>query len=132
MPTSESVLNMRTNILLTIILAVFFVLPSMALTRFPKGTCKLEGLLIKDTKAPDWYFIVNPSTEAETRFKLKTFSPAKGINENGQYIEAVIEIPTSTFSTYGEAEFKNISKQLNPYEPVKLYNTKKDAAKACR
>ena len=110
-----------------------FCLPSavFALTRFPKGTCSLEGLLVKAINEPDWYFIVNPSTNSETRFKLTSFSAAPSISEKGQFVEATIDIPEETFSLYGKAELKKIDKFINPYVDVKHYGLAAEVRKAC-
>jgi hypothetical protein len=121
----------KNKILLFLILVLAFPSASFALTRFPKGTCTLEGLLVKAMNEPSWYFIVNPKTNSETRFKLRSFVPANTINEKGQYVEATIDIPTETFSLYGEAELKNVEKFLNPYTDVKQYSLLSEVRKAC-
>ena len=93
-------------------MAISFSLPikSFAITRFPSGSCNLEGLLIKATNEPYWYFIINSKTNSETRFRLKPFLVTDQITEQGQFVEATINIPNETFSLYGEAYLKKNSK----------------------
>ena len=120
----------KNNVLFLIML---FLIPaqSYALTRFPKGTCSLEGLLIKATNEPNWYFIVNSGTNSETRFRIKTLSASTEVSEKGQFIKATIDIPAETFSLYGVADFKKIDEFLNPYNEVKHYDLAANVQKAC-
>ena len=107
-------------------------LKTFSLTRFPVGICNLEGLLVKATNEKNWYFIVNHSSNSETRFRLSAYIPTEEINENGQFVKAVLYIPHETFSLYGEAELKKIESFINPYIDPKYYRHEAEVWSVCK
>lgn len=114
-------MSIKNKILLYILILLVSPVTCYALTRFPRGTCNLEGFLVKAINEPNWYFIVNPRTNSETRFRLRSIPTLNTLSERGQFIEAIIDIPVETFSLYGEADLKQVKKFLNPYIDSKQY-----------
>ncbi len=119
--------------MLTKIIYLFILIPQFGftLTRFPQATCRLEGFLVKATNETNWYFIVNHRTNSETRFRLNSFAPSSEMNEKGQFVQALLEIPHETFSLYGEAGLKKLEHYINPYVDVKHYSLEAELRRAC-
>ncbi len=114
-----------------LLILILIPIQSFALTRFPGGTCRLEGFLVKATNEANWYFIINHRTQSETRFRLTAFVPSAQVSEKGQHVQVLLTIPHETFSLYGEAELKIIERFINPYTDSKRYGLEAEVQSAC-
>ena len=110
-----------------------FLIPtlSQAVTRFPQGECRLQGLLVKEPEKSDWYFVVNHTTQSETRFRLKEAPRDQKVLSEGQFVEATLEIAKDTVDLYGEASLQKVEKFLPPTEEAKNYVQSREVHRAC-
>ena len=111
------------------VLLLFVHFNAMALVEIPKGECQLEGLLIQ-AQNKDWYFIINHSSNSETRLRLSEVK-SKDMDPQGQFVEAQLKFKQPVFSLYGEASLVKVVQGINPFQEPKVYHTNSEVKKAC-
>jgi|GEM_PF-5067987 len=117
------------NIKYLAVMLLFIQFNAIALVEIPKGECQLEGLLIQ-AQNKDWYFIINHSSNSETRLRLAEVQ-SKDLDSQGQFVEAQLKFKQPVFSLYGEASLAKVVRGINPFHEPKVYHTNSAVKKAC-
>lgn len=116
----------------SIFFAAFYLasMTAFALTEFPAGKCKLEGLLYQ-APSTEWYLVVNYGNNSETRFRLVGYKPSDK-EAQLRVVEAPVSLEKKVLSLYGDAVVDGALKELNPYGPIKEYISSTAVTKACK
>jgi hypothetical protein len=122
---------MSTRLLFIFISSALLSFPCWALTQFPAGECRLEGVVFKDVKNSSFYLFVNHSTQGETRSKITGNLPADFYKLEKLPVSLDLYINKSTFSEYGEANFIKLEKVLDPFSPPKIYDRESQVRENC-
>lgn len=114
---------MRYKLFLTTI-ALFFSVNAFALLRFPEGVFVLEGKILVHKN--EIYLAVNHPSNSESRIKLTGTIPKELYSQSGSNASVKIRIVKPFFSFWGEAEFVELKKYLDPFETSAVYNDEKN------
>lgn len=118
---------MKYKIFIPVILVLFFSASAFALLRFPEGTFVLEGKLLVHKN--EISLAVNHKSNSESRIKLKGSIPKELYSQNGSNASIKIKIEKSFFSYWGEADFVELKKYLDPFEASATYEDERSLPK---
>lgn len=108
-------------------MVLFFSIDAFALLKFPKGTFVLEGkILVHKNKV---YLAVNHTSNSESRIMLTGTIPKELFSQSGSNASVKIRIAKPFFSYWGEAEFVELKKYLDPFETPATYNDERQLPK---
>lgn len=113
---------MRYNIF-CVIIVLFTSANAFALLKFPKGTFVLEGKILVHKN--DVYLAVNHKSNSESKIKLTGLIPKELTSQSGSNASIKIKIVKPFISYWGEAEFVEVNKYLDPFEVPTVYSDEK-------
>lgn len=109
------------------ILILLFSVNAFALLKIPEGVFVLDGKIL--VQQGNVYLAINYKTNAESRIKLLGRVPNELLSQIGSNASIKIKVTKSFYSLWGEAEFVEFVKYIDPFEAPVVYNDERGLPK---